>query len=362
MKKHLKIILCAISLAAATAVWAQDTANTSAADEAWQALSKRQTMPQPPAAWRTNMPSQEVREQWMAEHVKPVLEQAEQAKAFYTKYPDHEKAAAARQMETSLLRTAAMMGDEGAKKRVDEVEAAMLKDPKTPEATRFRLRQQQVMRDATKGLTDRKEYGAAMEKAARQLLEEFPKKAEAYGMLLQAASMAEPDKARSIAKEVIAGTDNDKVKEQAEGLQRKLEAVGKPLDIKFTAVDGREVDLAKLKGKVVLVDFWATWCGPCVMEVPHVVAAYEKLHEKGFEIVGISFDREGDKEKLTKFTSDKKMPWPQYFDGKFWQNEYGKKYGINSIPAMWLVDKKGNLRDQNGRDDLAGKVEKLLAE
>ena len=113
-------------------------------------------------------------------------------------------------------------------------------------------------------------------------------------------------------------------------------------------------------GKVVLIDFWATGCGPCVREVPTVVATYEKLHPKGFEIVGISFDEE--KDALEQFVKRKQMPWPQYFDGEGWGNKFGKEYGITGIPAMWLVDKKGNLRDLNAREDLAGKVEKMLAE
>ena len=95
-------------------------------------------------------------------------------------------------------------------------------------------------------------------------------------------------------------------------------------------------------------------------EIPNVLAAYEKLHPKGFEIVGISFDQ--DKDKLKNFVQQQKMTWPQYFDGKQWENEYGKQFGIQSIPTMWLVDKKGNLCDFNGREDLVKKVEKLLAE
>jgi thiol-disulfide isomerase/thioredoxin len=111
---------------------------------------------------------------------------------------------------------------------------------------------------------------------------------------------------------------------------------------------------------VVLIDFWATWCGPCRAEIPNVRAAYEKLHPKGFEILGISFDQ--DKEALDKYTKQNQMTWPQYFDGEGWGNKFGQEFGISGIPAMWLVDKKGNVRDLNARAGLAGKVEKLLAE
>ena len=131
------------------------------------------------------------------------------------------------------------------------------------------------------------------------------------------------------------------------------------MDLKFTAVDGRTVDLATLRGKVVLVDFWASWCQPCLLEIPRVVEAYHKFHDKGFEFVGISFDR--DKTALRRTTGQKRMTWPQYFDGKVWQNDYALKYGIHSIPTMWLIDKKGRVATTNGREDLAGQVEKLLA-
>lgn len=136
-------------------------------------------------------------------------------------------------------------------------------------------------------------------------------------------------------------------------------AIGESFELKFTDSHGKHVDLSELKGKVVLVDFWATWCGPCVGEVPHVVEAYGKLHPKGFEIIGISLD--SDKNALTKFTKDHKMTWAQYFDGLGWKNKVATKFGIHSIPAMWLVDKEGKLASTTARNGLEAEVEKLLA-
>ena len=147
---------------------------------------------------------------------------------------------------------------------------------------------------------------------------------------------------------------------QARALLRVVQARERPLELAFTAFDGRRVDIASLRGKVVLIDFWATWCPPCREETPDIVDAYRRLHAQGFEIIGISLDE--DRDKLRNYLQQHAMPWPQHFDGEGWENKFAQHFDIHSIPAMWLVNKRGFLVDVEGRDRLADKVERLLAE
>lgn len=140
-----------------------------------------------------------------------------------------------------------------------------------------------------------------------------------------------------------------------------LPGVGDEMKIAFTDLKGKEVDLAKMKDKVILVDFWATWCGPCVAEMPNVIAAYEAYHEKGFDVIGISLDE--DKAALERFVEEKKMPWSQYYDGKGWENELAQHFGIRGIPATFLVGKGGKIVASNLRGPaLEEAIEKALAE
>jgi len=133
-----------------------------------------------------------------------------------------------------------------------------------------------------------------------------------------------------------------------------------PLKLKFTAADGSPVDLSALRGHVVLVDFWATWCPPCMQEAPNVVAAYQKYHAQGFDVIGISLDE--DKQRMLSVARSQGMTWPQYFDGQGWDNKLAASFGIRSIPTMWLVNKKGVLVSTDARGNLDSEVPALLAE
>ena len=168
----------------------------------------------------------------------------------------------------------------------------------------------------------------------------------------------------SLMPKIPANYNNDrtiiKIKENVEKM--KATAVGQKFtDFEMASTDGKTVKLSDYvgKGKVVLVDFWASWCGPCRREMPNLIDAYQRYKNKNFEIVGVSLDQSAEawKEGIKKL----KLTWPQMSDLKFWDCEGAKLYAVNSIPHTVLIDTDGTIvaRGLHG-DELQKTLEELL--
>lgn len=145
---------------------------------------------------------------------------------------------------------------------------------------------------------------------------------------------------------------------------QRLSLMNEPVQLRFVALDGRVIDLQELRGRVVLLEFWATWCPSCMKELPHLKSVYDEYHARGFEIVGIDLDEAQDEQKLLALLAEENLQWPQYFsgDGHYMTSEVSKRFGVMGIPAMFLLDKRGRIADTNVRGErLEPAVRKLLA-
>lgn len=172
---------------------------------------------------------------------------------------------------------------------------------------------------------------------------------------------------------LIEKSDDETVKQafgeaNLQGIVRRLNLLGRPIEISGKLLDGKEVDWESYRGKVVLVDFWASWCGPCRREIPNILKLYEAYHDKGFDVLGVSLD-------LTKQDAERAMredgiPWPSIFqepdknavDPRF-SKPLVRHYGIGGIPKAILVDQEGKVVHMEARgENLAKELQRLLGD
>jgi thiol-disulfide isomerase/thioredoxin len=150
-----------------------------------------------------------------------------------------------------------------------------------------------------------------------------------------------------------------------EGIQRRMNLPGNQMEIEGTLLDGSDFDWDSYRGSVVLVDFWATWCGPCRVEVPHIIKLYNAYHEKGFEVVGISLDEK--REDAETYIQQTEIPWVTLFSEddseRGWEHPLAVRYGITGIPRAILINREGIVVSMNARGAvLEQELRKLLGE
>ena len=193
-----------------------------------------------------------------------------------------------------------------------------------------------------------------------------PKDPRAGRLIYMAAiSASDPKTKAALEDRILKDYPDSQFTAMIKGARRQREGVGKPFELEFTdASSGSTISMSAFKGKVVVVDFWATWCGPCVAELPAMKKLYEKFHGQGVEFLGVSLDqpkKQGGLDALKKFVKEQEIRWPQYYQGKGWESDFSRSWGINSIPTMFLVNQEGKLVSVEARGKLAELIPEVLA-
>jgi len=330
--------------------------------EVWDKLQLSFLQLDAPGEWRTNRPPRDVLTKWRINKARMAVQMADQSRDYYQRYPDVPEAVLARESEYNLLEIAVNSGNTNLLDRLTVLDQRKLADPSLSRSNRFDLMVHIVQRNAdcheAEGVPA---VMAHLETGSRDLLKAFPDNPESWQFLVTVADQEQdPEKARRLVNEILAGNASESLKLSTRRIQGRLDHLNKPIPFHGVGLDGRPIDLTRMKGKVVMFHFWDTDCGYCLDELNEIKSVYEKFHPRGFEIISISFNP--DRDSLVQFLARHPLAWPQYLAGPDWDATHGRDFDVQAMPSLWLVDGRGNLRDLNARENLASSIEKLLNE
>lgn len=199
-----------------------------------------------------------------------------------------------------------------------------------------------------------------------EFVRRYPKDQRAE-QLLYMASVVARDAAtrRSLETRVLEEYPRSRVAEAILGARRQCAALGKPFPLEFVdAISGSTVSVKKLEGKVVVIDFWATWSVPSVAQIPYMKQLHARYHRLGLEMIGVSLDlpvERGGLESLKRFVKEHGLAWPQFYQGQFWDGEFSRSWGINALPTVFVIDAGGNLVAILGRENLREQLDQVVS-
>lgn len=332
------------------------------AETAWAVIRTSDKPPVPPAEWLEDAPVKEDVGDFNRNSANASLKLAAMCEAFGKNFPDDERADRANIRALIALKLAEKLGNNTGNERFD---ALMQKLSPLPAEVEFVLDAAYAMHLSE--LLDYEVNGVDLGVFSKEILILTERHAAQYDtgrMQFQLAqslvSSGQVDEGKAALRQTIKSVADEEFKSVARLLLRQVERIGKPLVLEFTDLEGGKVSMEGYRGRVVMVDFWAMWCGPCVRALPKLKSLHEDLSAGQFEILGINFD--GDPDSLRKFVNAREMDWPQYPGGEPGENALGEKLSVYQWPTVWLVDKHGVLRGINGEVDTEKKIVKLMNE